>query len=267
LPPRFRQRCEPSFELADKAFVLQTVMPALQALETFLCERQRGITALLLLLEHRNRPPTRCVLRLALPEHRAAQFALLLESRLQDCVLPAPVRCCELRAGALLPYALASDALWQPGEHGGGSGGSMPAFIERLRARLGPDSVQGLCLLPGHRPERVSGVREPAPPGALLRRSAQVVVTALPWAAGRRPLWLLREPLRLAAAADGSGYPAQRGQRLALLDGPERLETGWWDGSDIARDYYVATDPDGARLWIFRERDGSQGWFLHGLFG
>ena len=80
-------------------------------------------------------------------------------------------------------------------------------------------------------------------------------------------MWLLREPCPLPATQDGSGYPGHRGSRLALLAGPERLETGWWDGSDIERDYYVAADGEGARLWIFRERSGARGWFLHGHFG
>jgi protein ImuB len=264
-PERFAMRCEPSFEFSSKKFVLQTIGPALASLESFLRERQRGVMAVLLKLEHRGRPATRCVLRLASPEHRATQFASLLESQLQRLVLPAPVRRCELRSGPLLEYAAASEGLWQPGEQGGGAGARMPAFIERLRARLGPEAVQGLCLVPGHRPECLSGSTEPALRGAARKPVPRAIQP--PWAPGRRPLWLLREPATLGLSGDGSGYPVQRGQKLRILSGPERLESGWWDGSDIQRDYYVASDARGARLWIFRERSGAQGWFLHGLFG
>jgi protein ImuB len=49
--------------------------------------------------------------------------------------------------------------------------------------------------------------------------------------------------------------------------GPERIETGWWDGGEVERDYWVARGPRGGRLWIFRERVGARRWFLHGLFG
>jgi protein ImuB len=52
-----------------------------------------------------------------------------------------------------------------------------------------------------------------------------------------------------------------------LLGGPERIETAWWDGGDIARDYYIARDLHGVRLWIFRERRSPHRWFLHGVFG
>jgi protein ImuB len=72
----------------------------------------------------------------------------------------------------------------------------------------------------------------------------------------RRPLWLLRIPEPLPCAL----------QSLQLLEGPERIETGWWDGRDVARDYYIARDAAGAELWVFRERLPPHGWFLHGMF-
>ena len=56
--------------------------------------------------------------------------------------------------------------------------------------------------------------------------------------------------------------------RSSIEDGPERIETGWWDGRDVRRDYYVARTPAGVRLWVFRERRAAEGrWFLHGVFG
>jgi protein ImuB len=61
------------------------------------------------------------------------------------------------------------------------------------------------------------------------------------------------------------GRPHYHG-RLILEHGPERIESGWWDGQDVSRDYYLAASPTGERLWIFRERRGARGWYLHGLF-
>jgi protein ImuB len=54
---------------------------------------------------------------------------------------------------------------------------------------------------------------------------------------------------------------------LQLLEGPERIETGWWDGADVARDYYIARHRDGSRLWIYRERLAPHAWYWHGVFG
>ena len=50
-----------------------------------------------------------------------------------------------------------------------------------------------------------------------------------------------------------------------LLAGPERIESGWWDGADVARDYYLARGLHGAQLWVFRDlRSGT--WCVHGLW-
>ena len=52
-----------------------------------------------------------------------------------------------------------------------------------------------------------------------------------------------------------------------LRDGPERIESGWWDGKDVRRDYFVAESPSGARVWLYRDGRGGFGdgeWFAHG---
>ena len=56
------------------------------------------------------------------------------------------------------------------------------------------------------------------------------------------------------AIAGRAGLSAAPGGRLTLLEGPERLETGWWDEDGITRDYYTAINPQGMRLWVFRNR-------------
>ena len=61
------------------------------------------------------------------------------------------------------------------------------------------------------------------------------------------------------------GHPCHGG-RLALLDGPERIESGWWDGGDVTRDYFLAESPSGSRYWIYRECRMDRRWFLHGIF-
>jgi protein ImuB len=81
-------------------------------------------------------------------------------------------------------------------------------------------------------------------------------------APGQRPLWLLETPLLLDSH---SGRPFSQGW-LACETGPERIETGWWDGQHIRRDYYVTHNPQGARLWVFRDRR-TGAWYLHGMFG
>ena len=86
-----------------------------------------------------------------------------------------------------------------------------------------------------------------------------------------RPLRLFRRPVALAAVSVASDGPPLRfrlgGQehRVAWTVGPERIETGWWRGRRIGRDYYRVETATANRYWIFRRlRDGK--WFLHGTF-
>ncbi|MFZ9967554.1 MAG: DNA polymerase Y family protein, partial [Steroidobacteraceae bacterium] len=72
---------------------------------------------------------------------------------------------------------------------------------------------------------------------------------------GRRPLWLFEPPRQIEA------------RQLTLLRGPERIESGWWDGHDVRRDYYLARASSGARLWVYRCPGDDGGWWLHGVFG
>src|SRR5512134_1776945 len=59
-------------------------------------------------------------------------------------------------------------------------------------------------------------------------------------APGPRPVWLL-EPKKLKES------------EFTALAGPERIESGWWDGDDARRDYFVARLSDGALAWVYRE--------------
>jgi protein ImuB len=95
-------------------------------------------------------------------------------------------------------------------------------------------------------------------------------------AAGRRPIWMLPrplplEPLRGGAVAVVSDAPPPRFRlggtvhAIVQVHGPERIETAWWRGPTVRRDYYVVETESGGRFWLFRRlRDG--GWFLHGMF-
>ena len=267
---RFRGRAELNYELTDHAHILQAFEPLLQQLERFLRARQCGITLLHCGLRHRPATGagprasaaslTKVEVRLAAPELAAERFTALLREHLERIVLPAPVIRCELRSGPLLAFAPGSENLWRGGEHGAAAGQEAPAFIERLRARLGNDAVYGLCLVDEHRPEASWSVAEPGPPvRAASPRDALASRSARPL---QRPLWLLDAPQSLPVERDAlaaAGYQ--------ILQGPERIETGWWDGRDIARDYYLVRDAAGGELWLYRERAAPHGWFVHGVFG
>lgn len=264
-PVRFRQRCELTCELEDQAAILAALAPLFTELGRFLTSRQCGVLALECRLTHRHAPPTRCLLRLATAAADAQRLAELLGARLSALTLCEPVRGCELRSDELVPHRPECPHLWQPGEHGGGVASEACGLLERLRARLGEEAVYGLKILEGHRPEKAWSRTTPpaAGGGSSTSGTACRIPVAPPACAARRPLWLLPAPLSLPLR---DGLPQRRGP-LRLLGEPERIETGWWDGEEIARDYYAATDRHGVLLWVFRERQAPHGWYLHGVFG
>jgi protein ImuB len=257
-PERFRRRRELDYELTDHERLLAALVPLFAALGEFLTARQCGVLQLECRLWHRQAAPTDCVLNLAAPCGQAQHLAALFGEHLKARPLPEAVRACELRAAALVPHVPGSRSLWQAAEHGGDVGEETCGLIELLRARLGAGTVHGLAVRDEHRPESAWALTGPpvagAPRGAA--RSAAV-------AAARRPLWILPAPQPLTVQ---DGWPQRHGP-LRLTSEPERIETGWWDGGEIARDYYVAIDRHGVRLWVFRERAAPHGWFLHGVFG
>ena len=254
---RFRRRRELDYEIFDHRLLLEALAPLFAALDAFLTARQSGVERLECRLLHRHAPATHCVLLLTAACGDARRLVELFGERLNALVLPEPVRACELRADAPVAHLPGTRGLWHPGEQGGDAAAVTGDLIEKLRARLGIETVQGLAVREGHRPECAWTLTEPA-----AARAARSAVSA-PAGAARRPLWILPSPHPLKVL---DGLPRRSGP-LRLVSEPERIESGWWDGGDIARDYYRALDIHGVRLWVFRDRCAPHGWFLHGIFG
>jgi protein ImuB len=86
-----------------------------------------------------------------------------------------------------------------------------------------------------------------------------------------RPLELLDPPMILEVlSVVPDGPPIRfsfRGHvhRVARYWGPERIETGWWRGPSVRRDYYRVETGEGQRFWLFRRlEDGA--WGMQGVF-
>jgi len=75
-----------------------------------------------------------------------------------------------------------------------------------------------------------------------------------------RPTFLLQKPPKLKTEGDTLIWRSP----IKLLQGPERIETGWWF-IPINRDYYVGQDKEHRLLWVFFDRL-NQHWFLAGVF-
>jgi protein ImuB len=255
---RFRARCDFETEIENVAYLEKALEPLIARCAQFLRERQAGIQALRLKLKHRAEPATRVHLGLASITGERRRLMDVLTQKLGRLELSAPVRGMELISGSLLPLSAASLDVFA-GLAGSGTGtgrDSLPQLVERLRARLGEEAVYGVASIPEHRPEAAwRRVHELSLATALRmdeRTTGSGLADGMP-----RPVWLMDAPLPLA-------------DELILEQGPERIESGWWDGRGVARDYYIArrtprARSHGAKLWVFQERQ-SKRWYLHGVF-
>jgi protein ImuB len=241
LPERYRRRFEFDGEIEALETLLFPLRRLLVEFHEYLVARDTGVQEFRVELEHDALAPSVLSVGMGSPSRDAAHFQVLLRERFERTVLAGPVRAITLAADRFAsPRVRQLDFLNPRGSEDEEWG----VLLDRLRARLGPETVRSLGLAADHRPEKSWCS---LPPGAVSSVGAPLGATD-----SRRPLWLLPEPRPLA------GTPR-------CVEGPERIEGGWWDGLDATRDYYVAEGGAGARLWVYRER-GSGGWFLQGLW-
>ncbi len=243
-PAGFYRRLELPAEVESREALLFAARRLLLELGGFLTARQGGVQVLVWHLLHGDDAVTCFRLGLLAAERDPARLLELLRERLERIELPAPVREIVLEVDHVQPLPGRPLTLF-----GGPAGEGDGRLLERLRARLGAAAVSGIRLVADHRPERAWERCLPGEKGE-------------GYPAAGRPLWLLSQPLPLE---ERGGWP-HHGGRLLLEAERERIESGWWDGAAVARDYFVARTPAGERLWVYRELHGMRRWFLHGLF-
>jgi protein ImuB len=54
-------------------------------------------------------------------------------------------------------------------------------------------------------------------------------------------------------------------QAVTRYWGPEKIESGWWRGHALRRDYYRLELSSGLRFWVYRTLPKGE-WFLQGSF-
>ncbi len=261
-PPRYEGRLELPAPVADVEALAFAANRLVHELAGWLTGRGLGVLELALSLAHERYvgvktgiPATAVRVALAAPSREPAHLITVLRERLARIELPAVVEAVALTSGLTAPLA---------GRNLGLLPGDEPAvtvpLVDRLRARLGDDAVTLVVPRAEHRPERASewGTRLEARFTAA-SRSPHANVASDPFPP--RPLWLLSEPAPLGELVEA--------QPWVLRDGPERIESGWWDGADVRRDYFVAETPRGELVWIYRDHrygvdDGE--WFMQGIF-
>lgn len=235
-PPEFERRVELPAPVHEAEALLFAARRLLPELEGYLSLRQAGVQELELACSHDRKPATIVKLGFVKPTRAVERMQLLLRETLAKTRLSASVHTITLHASRILQLDASNADLFQDGDTA--ENGNL--LLERMRVRLGQDAVFGIVPHADHRPERAWRRCEA---GGIGR--CKVL--------NQRPVWLLPRP-----------EPCREG-RLVLKSGPERIESGWWDGRDAIRDYYVAQDGSGSRLWVYCDRVSGE-WFVHGLF-
>jgi len=285
-PDRFARRIELDALVDNWQPLLFPLRRLVHELARYLLVRDGGVQRFELRLEHEDRAATRLPVGLVSVQREAAALYEFCRGRLERASIGAQVSAIALIADDLPPFRPGHRDLFEPARS---EGLDWPALTERLRSRLGDEALQQLACVADHRPERAwrfiapgAPTREPARPTQSSARKAKpadadrsrlaaattpdtmagsgsrsgfvtgIGAHAAPHAA--RPLWLLPQPIPL------------RQPLTQILSGPERIESGWWDGGDVRRDYYVVRCASGQRAWAFLPAGATEGWMLHGWF-
>jgi protein ImuB len=258
----FERRIEFAAGVESQAMLAFPLQRLLRELALFLLARDGGVQRFTLVLGHERGARTRVDVGLLTPQREPQALFELARARLERIDLAAPVHALTLRAEDLPPLCPLHRDLFDGNR---GEQLEWPRLAERLRARLGDAALQGLACAGDHRPARAWRFVPPlpAPAGTPARTGGNATSSTpapLPRDRGTRPFWLLRRPL------------AWRDTPARVLAGPERIESGWWDGHDQRRDYYLVETRQGQRAWVFVEAGSPVGtgqavhWTLHGWF-
>lgn len=236
-PTSFIEGVDLPLEAPDTSALAFPLNRLLNALGGYLRMNDLGVRELTLTLSHHKVPDTDVSIGFLDPSANHSHLLKTASERLATLTLPAPVIRLTLHANDLAPIERNARDMFQKShaqEH------SIEHVMDNLAARFGRKALYIALPDDDHRPEK-----------AWL---AEVLKTRYPnfqWPA--RPLWLYPEP-RI------SDRP------LTLVSAAERIENGWWDNTDVRRDYYIAADSNGACFWVYKLRHSHDQWFIHGVF-
>lgn len=138
-------------------------------------------------------------------------------------------------------------------------------LINHLASRLGQESIVYPTLQAGAQPEFSFRFKPLVDPKRMRSRKRADVKSRSHRLA--RPLRLLDPPVLLAEGrALPSRFRYQKSIHCASKKwGPERIETAWWNGPTIRRDYWRIETETGMHFWIYFDLKAER-WFLQGEF-
>ena len=283
-PPEFEARRLLEYPSTRREVVGALLDSAVGQLSQMLLRLDRGALRLDCRLDCEGTKGAELSVGLFQPTASPRHLLELIQMPLERLSLPAAVTGICLRAPLTAPLAQRQQELFVDACELASHGRLLAGLIDRLSSRLGQKAVVRPRLVADAQPELAwrydslvdgHGQRRRRKGDSPIfvaschknRDSPQGPAAELP----PRPLRLLRRPIPLAVVAIAPDGPPlwftwqAREHRVADARGPERIETGWWRGCPIGRDYYRVATAAGACFWLFRRLRDSK-WFLHGAF-
>ncbi|NAS69737.1 DNA repair nucleotidyltransferase, partial [Pseudomonas syringae pv. actinidiae] len=149
-PDFFDVRIELNFDVESHQALLFPLKRLIADLALFLAGRDSGVQRFALHLEHVEGPETVIPVGLLSAERDPSMLFELARGRLEQVLVASPVRAVRLQARDLPDFVPAHRELFDERVQQ-----TLPweQLRERLRARLGDESVNGLCAQADHRPE------------------------------------------------------------------------------------------------------------------
>ena len=242
----FYEVCEFYLPTRDLNRIRPAVTELLNKLQRYLLERQAAIPCFQCKLAHLDGSVSVTDVGCSHYANRAEHMLMLMEEHLQRWRLKADAVSVAIEASQIETFTPGQLDLLDPLTTTDQQ--SWHQLTEQFEARFGKDCMKRLAACSDHRPEHAYSMSEYCTENSAVGYA-------------ERPLWLLQMPKALILE---QGWPQWHGA-LYLTRPYERIEQGWWDQRDVCRDYCVAHNNRGSKLWIYRDRR-SKDWFLHGIF-
>ncbi|GAD80363.1 Y-family DNA polymerase [Vibrio ezurae] len=235
-PADFNQHLNLLFEIEHTHSLMAPLTCLLEQMECFLKLRDKVAYEIQLSLYQRDKSQQNITFYSAAGDYQARKWLQLSKLTLESTQLNAPILSIRLQAIRTGETPATKSDLFD--QHTGEV--SPLELLSLLQAKLGKTAITGITSNNDPRPEASTRYIDPF---SKPNNKAQSTLT--------RPSFIYPVPQPLHS-------------HVEIMQGPERIQSGWWDGNPINRDYFIAREQGGRCLWVYRTP--SKEWFIQGVF-
>ncbi|MEZ8968130.1 nucleotidyltransferase [Vibrio breoganii] len=236
-PAHFNQHLNLLYEIEHTDWLQKPLTRLLEQMECFLKLRDKVAYEIQLTLYQRDKSQQQVSFYSAIGDYSVKTWLQLSKLSLESVRLNAPVLAIDLQVVRMAETPANRSDLFD--QHSGEI--SPLELFSLLQAKLGKEAIQGIETSSDPRPELSTRSIDP-----FSKPTSTQTPTTL-----SRPSFIYAQPLPLES-------------KVEIVQGPERIHSGWWDGHSVNRDYFVAREQSGRWLWIYRTP--TKEWFIQGLF-